>query len=479
MNSSDPSTRAAQDRLAWYLQAKFGLFIHWGAYSVAGVEASWPIMTPDMAEIIFRNPNRISEAQYRALPQRFNPQKFDARAWVRLARRAGMRYIVLTAKHHDGFCMFDAPGTDYKITNTPYGRDICLELAEACAETGPSENERVRLGFYYSPPDMHHPGYRDTRKPAPSNWLGEPRRAGWSEYLDTMESHLRKLLTGYGEISVIWFDGLVNHQKYDPPRFHRLIHELSPTTLINDRLGDGYDFITPEQFIPRQGVPVRTGKPPAANQGGEELFRIIPVLMKAPVLGGWLRSRLAKYAEGGMELARIPQSPCPPPADFQPWETCMTMAQGWAYNPSDHNWKSPGQLVRNLVEVVSRGGNYLLNVGPSPEGDFPPEAVERLNAVGQWVERHGAAIYGTTYTAPLAGFNGRVTRRQDDYYLHVFDWPPGGLLRIDSFPAPVRRATIVGGPAVTFRQVADRLEIDLPAQAPDPHVSVIEIHAAK
>ena len=216
-----------------------------------------------------------------------------------------MRYIVLTAKHHDGFCMFDAPGTDYKITNTPYGKDICLELAEACSEAG------MRLGFYYSPPDMHHPGYRDTNKPVTANWLGEPKRAAWSVYLDTMESHLRKLLTDYGEVSIIWFDGLVNHQKYDPPRFHRLIHELSPNTLINDRLGDGYDFITPEQFIPRQGVPVRTGKPPAGNQGGEGLFKAVPVMLKVPLLGGWVRSQLTKYAEGSLELTKITQDPNP------------------------------------------------------------------------------------------------------------------------------------------------------------------------
>ena len=147
--------RAAVDRLDWYLKAKFGLFVHWGAYAVAGVESSWPIMSPDLAGMLFGNPTRISEADYTALPQRFNPQAFDARAWVRLAQETGMRYIVFTAKHHDGFCMFDAPGTDYKVTNTPFGRDICLELADACAQAG------MRLGFYYSPPDMRHPGYRD------------------------------------------------------------------------------------------------------------------------------------------------------------------------------------------------------------------------------------------------------------------------------------------------------------------------------
>ena len=462
--------RNTDDRLDWYLQAKFGLFLHWGAYAAAGVEASWPIMTPDMAEIMFGNPARISESEYTALPRRFNPEKFDARAWVRLAQAAGMRYIVLTAKHHDGFCMFDAPDTDYKITNTPYGKDVCLELAEACAEAG------MRLGFYYSPPDMHHPGYRDTTRPVTSNWLGEPKRAAWSEYLNTMESHLRKLLTEYGEISILWFDGLVNHQKYDPPRFHRLIHELSPNTLINDRLGDGYDFITPEQFIPRNGVPVRTGKPPAGNQGGEWLFRVVPVMLKVPILGGWVRSQLMKYAEGSLELTPVVQSPNPRLEEFQPWETCMTMGQSWAYNPAETQWKSPQKLVQNLVEVVSRGGNYLLNIGPGPDGNFPAEAIERLQYIGQWMGRNAEAIHGTTYAAPLIGFDGRVTCQSNCYYLHVMDWPAEGRIVIGTFPGQVKSVSLTGGGTLPFRQENDRLVIELPAQAPDEAVSVIAVH---
>ena len=154
------------ERLAWYKDSRFGLFIHWGAYSVAGVEASWPIMAPEMSEVMFKNHTRITQSEYTSLPARFNPVYFDADDWVRMAKNAGMRYIIITAKHHDGFCMFDAPGTDYKITNTPFGRDVCLELSRACEKAG------IRLGFYYSPPDMHHPGYRDTRKLAVKNWLG-------------------------------------------------------------------------------------------------------------------------------------------------------------------------------------------------------------------------------------------------------------------------------------------------------------------
>ena len=453
----------------WYLKAKFGLFIHWGAYAVAGVEASWPIMTPDLAEIMFRNPRRISEAEYTQLPARFNPQQFDPRAWVRLALEAGMQYIIITAKHHDGFCMFDAPGTDYKITQTPYGRDICLELAQACAAT------EMRLGFYYSPPDMHHPGYRDMSQPVASNWLGEPKRPAWAGYLDYMESHIRKLLTDYGEVSVLWFDGLVNHRKYDPPRFHKLIHSLSPATLINDRLGDGYDFITPEQFIPRKGIPVRTGKPPAGENGGEGLFRMVPALIKAPLLGGWLRSQLTQYADGKLELTQVPQQPNPDAAAFQPWETCMTMGQSWAYNPVENRWKEPLQLVRNLVEVVCRGGNYLLDVGPQPEGVFPPEAVERLAYIGRWMKDNEEAVQGSTFGPALAWPGGRLSRKGNRLYLFILEWPGTGRISIDHFPAQVKSISFLPGEVLPFSQIAGRLEIEVPIKAPDPAVTVLRI----
>jgi alpha-L-fucosidase len=462
--------QAVDERLAWYLAAKFGLFIHWGAYSVAGVEASWPIMAPDLAEVMFRSTTRITEAEYRALPARFNPIDFSAQEWVRAAQDAGMRYIVITAKHHDGFCMFDAPGTDYKITNTPFGRDVCLELAEACAASG------MRLGFYYSPPDMNHPGYRDVGRPASNNWLGQPKRREWAGYLDYMESHLTKLLSDYGDVAIIWFDGLVNHAKYDPPRFHRLIHELSPQTLTNDRLGDGYDFVTPEQFIPREGVPVKTGEPPAANSGGEGLFRAVQLLFKVPGVRGLIRSALNRYAQGELELTKIPQERCPGPDEFQPWETCMTMGQTWAYNPADVEWKSPRQLLHNLVQVASRGGNFLLNVGPTSQGTFPPAAVERLEHIGRWMAANGEAIHGASYTPLQALEFGRATQKGNRVFLHIFDWPSRGLLVVDDFPATAKSVSTLGGSEFQFRQDAVRLEIDLPAEALDPDVSVLVVH---
>jgi alpha-L-fucosidase len=471
MTMEDPvSAQQDRPRLGWYQQAKFGLFIHWGAYSVAGVEASWPIMAPKLSAAMFGTQISIAEKEYMTLPQHFNPVDFDPHAWVRLAQEAGMRYIVITSKHHDGFCMFDAPGTDYKITNTPYGKDICLELAQACARAG------MPLGFYYSPPDMHHPGYRDTRKPATKNWTGEPKRKQWGEYLDTMESHIRKLLTDYGEVAVLWFDGLSNHGKYDPERFHRLIHELSPNTLINDRLGDGFDFVTPEQFIPQTGIPARTYKPPSGmDPGGDGFFKTVSFLSTVPGLRGGMRKLMRKFSDGTLELTPVHKEPYPSPEHFQPWETCMTMGQTWAHNPKETTWKAPGTLVRNLVNVVSRGGNYLLNVGPTARGTFPPEAVERLKYIGQWMKHYDEAIYGATYT-PLQGQPwGQATRKGDKLYLHVFDWPADGKLVIDAFPGQAKAVELLSGEALAFNQQGRRLVIDMPAQSPDPDVPVLAV----
>jgi alpha-L-fucosidase len=476
MTKTQENDSSSQNRLAWYHEARFGLFIHWGAYAVAGAEASWPIMIPSLAPAMFGTQVSISEKDYVKLPAQFNPVEYDPSEWVRIAQEAGMRYLVFTAKHHDGFCMFDAPGTDYKITNTPYGRDICLELSQACARAG------MPLGFYYSPPDMHHPGYRDTRQPVRKNWTGEPRRKGWSEYLDYMESHLRKLLTAYGEVRILWFDGLTSHGKYDPQRFHRLVHELSPNTLINDRLGDGWDYITPEQFIPKAGIPARTGKPnPSLDPGGDGFFRLVSSLSTKPLVSGWLRHQVQKYGSGKLELTKVHQEPYPSPERFQPWETCMTMGGSWAHNPNETNWKEPRQLVQNLVSVVSGGGNYLLNVGPTPAGNFPPEAVERLRHVGRWMKTYDKSIYGAAYTPLRNQPWGQATRQGSKLYLHIFDWPADGRLVLEPFPGQALTLSLFSGDPLTFTQNERRLEISLTSRAPDPDVSVlvVEINPAE
>jgi len=430
-----------QQRRHPYFEFKFGMFIHWGPYSLASVEASWPIMRPA------RWRQFITEPEYWELCKRFNPTRFDPYEWVRLAREAGQRYMVFTTKHHDGFCMFDSAYTDYKITNTPYGKDLLAELAEACRKQG------MPLGFYYSPPDMHHPGFRDTSKPAEVNWQGEPTRPDWFLYLDYMEAQIRELLTGYGPVLVMWFDGLGEQRKYDPWRFHRLIRELSPDTLINNRLYLPGDFETPEQFLPA-GVPLRGQRIAGTDPGPSK----------------------------GLDPGYVPSL-----EEFRPWETCMTINRTWAYNERDREFKSTEQLIRTLVEVASRGGSFLLNVGPAADGTIQPEFQQRLRGIGQWLRRNGEAIYGTTY-GPWQGVAGiRSTAKPGAVYLHLLEWPAGGAMEID-WPLknlrrlrcgeePVRVVALASGGELPFRWVApgSRLRIELPAQPPDQPVAVLRI----
>lgn len=420
----------AADRMAWFREAKFGLFIHWGPYSLASVEASWPIMTPDPKQ-------HLTQAEYEGLYKQFNPTGFDPQAWVRLAQAAGQRYIVFTAKHHDGFCMFDTALTDYKITKTPYGKDVVAELAAAAHQAG------MPLGLYYSPPDMHHPGFRDTTKLAKENWHGQPERPEWATYLDYMEAQLRELLTHYGPVAIIWFDGLDHPEKYDGARFHKLIHELQPQALINNRLGLPGDYETPEQFIP-ETIPTKTA---AIRMAGTE------------------------RPAGDRPSSALPASP----QDFQPWETCMTINNTWAYNRNDRAYKSPTELIRTLVEVASKGGNLLLDVGPTPQGTIQPEFQQRLLAIGSWLKVNGASIYGTTY-GPLQNLPwGKSTAKGNIIYLHVLEWPQGRLELSGLHARVVQAVLLASGRALKFKQSGERLSIAIPPQAPDPAVSVVAL----
>jgi alpha-L-fucosidase len=414
------------ERTAWYRNAKFGMFIHWGPYSLASVEASWPIMRP--------TPGGITEAEYRALPARFNPTKFDPQAFVDLARSAGQEYMVFTTKHHDGFCMFDSAYTEHKITNTPYGKDIVAQLVGAAKSSG------MPLGFYYSPPDLYHPGFRDTSKLAKDNWNGEPERPEWPLYLDYMELQLTELLTKYGPAALIWFDGLNNQRKYSGARVLDLIHRLQPRTLVNDRIGVPGDYQTPEQFIPK-AIPTRdvviTGIDPSVDK------KLKPTV--------------------------------PRPEDFQLWETCMTINDTWAYNMHDLKYKSADFLVRSLVEVASRGGNFLLNVGPQPDGIIQPEFQERLRAIGDWLAVNGDSIYGTTY-GPVQGVERlRTTAKGSRIFVHVFNWPASAVELIGIDPKVLSAHLLATGQPLKFTQTEGKLRIDLPAQAPDANVSVIAL----
>ena len=432
MLAASPLLRSATqaDSTEWYREAKFGMFIHWGPYSLASVEASWPIMRPSKEFA-------ITEEKYRSLPQQFNPTAFDANAWVALAKSAHQRYMVFTTKHHDGFCMFDSAYTDYKITNTPYKKDIVAQLAEAC------HREKMPIGFYYSPPDMHHPAFRDTSQLASKNWNGEPERAVWPTYLDYMELQLRELLTRYGDVALIWFDGLYNQRKFDGERMHRSILELQPQTLINNRIGIPGDFETPEQFLPAS----------------------------IPVKGNTLDFG---HKETGTKPDYVPAAD-----EFRLWETCMTINGTWAYNKNDRNFKSAQHLIRTLVEVASRGGNFLLNVGPQPDGTIQPEFAERLQAIGKWMDRNSQSIHGTTY-GPIQGVSSvRTTAKGRDMFVHIFDWPGTKLELVRAgLPKFLSASFLAGGQPLEFRQEEQRVVITLPEQAPDADVTVVTMKSA-
>lgn len=414
-----------RQRMDWWRNAKFGMFIHWDPSSLASVEISWPIMRPEPKW-------NISQEEYVNLYKRFNPVNYDPDAWVELAKTAGQRYMVLTTKHHDGFCMFNSSFTNYKITNTPYKKDVLMMLVEAC------RRHDMPLGYYYSPPDMHHPDYRDTSKLVKENWQGEPARPRWSGYLNYMRLQLRELATRYGEPVVFWFDGLDHQEKYDGYYTERMLRELSPSSIVNNRLGTPGDYETPEQFVPKE-IP---------TQG----------------------ARIAGLSEaGGHQPAAVPSS-----EDFRPWETCMTINDTWAYNKNDHNFKSTKDLIQTLVEVASKGGNFLLDVGPSPEGVIQPEFQDRLRGMGKWLASNGESIYGTTY-GPLQGLPfGKTTAKGNTVYLHIFDWPNqplkiSGLGRVDQV------SLLAGGGNLEFKRTENAVSIQLPGKAPDLADTVLKL----
>jgi alpha-L-fucosidase len=410
--------------LRWFNEAKFGMFIHWGPCSLASVEISWPIMVP--------SPWNITQQEYVNLYKRFDPVKYDPDEWLDLAEAAGQRYMIPITKHHDGFCMFDSSYTDYKITNTPYKKDIVGMLTEAC------HRRNMALGYYYSPPDMHNANYRDTSKLAKENWHGQPERPEWPTYLQYMALQIRELIWHYGQPVEIFFDGLDHQEKYDGYSFLQMIRTMSPNTMVDNRLGIPADYDTPEQWVP-MGIPVK---------------------------GVTIRGTNPSEAQ------KLPTA-IPSREKFRPWETCMTINTTWAYNKNDHNYKSARHLIRTLIEVASRGGNFLLNVGPTPEGTIQLEFQQRLRAIGDWLRVNGESIYGTTY-GPLQDLPyGRTTAKGKMVYMHIFDWPQAGSLDVEGLPRILRMTMLADGRALSFKQSPQQVSIELPAHPPDANASVI------
>ncbi|HUA66211.1 MAG TPA: alpha-L-fucosidase [Alphaproteobacteria bacterium] len=421
-------------RMQWWRQARFGMFIHWGVYSVpAGIYKGQPVT--HAGEWIMRTAD-IPVADYAAFAKQFDPTNFNADQWVKIAKDAGMKYIVITAKHHDGFAMYHTHVDGYNIYDaTPWHRDPLAELAVACRKQG------IKLGFYYSEAqDWHHPGGAAANKhpeadvDAQHHW--DPAQKGsFDEYEDKVDvPQVTELLSNYGPDTpaVLWWDTPIG---MTPARVAKLLPllKLKPNIITNNRLDEHHstgDYQTPEQKIPASGL------------GGD-------------------------------------------------WETCMTINGTWGYKSTDHNFKSTETLIHNLIDIASKGGNYLLNVGPTSAGEIPQGEVERLQEIGRWMDVNGDAIYGTTASPFGHPFDwGRCTARvlpeKTILYLHVWDWPANGQLTVPGLKSQVAKAYLLKAtmfgqhPSLKFTTAADGVTIDLPKTAPDKISStvVLELRGA-
>jgi len=425
LTSETPQQR--DTRMAWWREARFGMFIHWGLYAIPAGE--WKGQT-DHAEWI-RDSAKIPRPEYDQFVGQFNPVKFNATAWARLARRAGMKYLVITSKHHDGFALWDSKVSDYDVMATPFHRDILKELSSACRQ------QDVRFCTYHSIMDWHHPDYLPRRE-----WekVNRPTAgADFDRFRVYLKGQLQEIVNGYHP-GVLWFDG-----EWEDTWTHAMgqdlddyVRGLNQNIIINNRVDKGRhgmagqtkdggyrgDFGTPEQEIPDQGLP-------------------------------------------GVD-----------------WESCMTMNRHWGWNAADTQWKSTEDLVRKLIDIASKGGNFLLNIGPRPDGTFPDQAVERLEGMGRWMEKNHDAIYGTQASPIGKPAWGRCTMKplghgQSRLFLHVFDWPHDGSLTVTGLAGrPLKAALLDGGKKLKFTATRDGVILAVPAQPKNPIATVIALDLA-
>jgi len=363
---------AHKRRMEWFNEARFGMFIHWGLYAIPA-RGEW-----------YRGTWKVSTKEYMKYFREFNPTAYNPREWARIAKNAGMKYAVLTTKHHDGFCLFDSALTDFKATNTPAGRDLVREYVDAFREEG------LKVGLYYSTIDWHHPHYPHYEDPI------HPRRGDteyknhtydFDIYLEYMHGQVKELCTNYGKIDILWFDYSYDHlvgEAWKATELIKMIRSYHPDIIINNRLEGtttsslktetpnyfSGDFISPEQLLPPKGM---------FNEAGQRI----------------------------------------------PWEACVTMNNNWGYSARDKAFKPASMLIRKLTECVSKGGNMLLNVGPDAKGCIPAESVEVLGQIGEWINKNSDSIYGCGYADIEKPEYGRATRKGNKVYFHVMENPIG------------------------------------------------------
>ena len=432
VSSVPGETKAQRDaRMGWWRDAKFGMFIHWGVYSVpAGYYKDQPVK--GIGEWIM-NKGKIPMAEYQDFAKGFTADKFDAAQFVATAKNAGMKYIVITSKHHDGFAMFDTKINGWNIVQaTPFKRDPLKELADECRKQG------IKLGFYYSQAqDWNNGG-----SAAGGKW-DKAQDHSMDDYVDkTAIPQIKEILTNYGPDTpaVVWWDTPIDMNKDRAARIDAVIQKLRPGLIQNNRLGGGTrgDTETPEQHIPPQGYPGRD------------------------------------------------------------WETCMTLNDTWGFKKDDQKWKSLETIIRNLCDIASKGGNYLLNVGPDSHGEIPAESVKRLAEVGAWMKVNGPAIYGTTATPfgeelgkpteavdaygkkrpTSSGIVWRATQKPGHVYLIIFQWPTDGKFSVPAFAHKITGANLLANPAAKLTVSQDEMGITvsgLPSKAPDAIASVIDL----
>lgn len=379
-------------RSAWFRDSRFGMFIHWGAYAI-----------PARGEWV-RSAERMSVADYQPYVDDFQPSAFDPEAWAQAAADAGMKYAILTAKHHDGFCLFDSALTDYSTMHNGFGRDVVAEFLAAFRAKG------IRVGLYYSLLDWHHsdyPTFGDTFHPMRDEQSFADHEPNLPRYLEYMHAQVEELCTNYGELDLLWFDfsyDQMRSEAWGAESLIEMVRRHQPNVLIDNRLetsGEGFgslvtqhpsfwsgDFVSPEQLIPDEGILDFAGRP-------------------------------------------------------VPWEACVTLNNNWGYNSTDQLWKSPQTLIRKLVECTSKGGNLLLNVGPDAEGRIPTASLDVLAEIGRWMRENGDSIYSASSAGLPKPSWGYYTRSGDRLYAHVFEQPIGPLALSGIDTALLRRIRVL------------------------------------